>query len=147
MEIILALIGITLLTGGTFVSCAIAVSKSANAALGAMRKNPDSFGLYVTLAALNTSQGLYGFVGFIVLQQFLVPEITMFQGCTILFLGIIMAVAAFFTGIKQAGICANGIKSIGEGHNVFATTLMLAVIPELYAILAMLVTILVAGTL
>jgi len=145
MEIILAYIGIALLTCGTFVSCAIAVSKSANAVLGAMKKNPGSFGYYITLASLNTSQGLYGFVGFMMVQKFLTPEITMFQGISILCIGIIMAVSALYTGIKQAGICANGIKSIGEGHNVFVATMVLAVIPEFVCILALLVTVLFAG--
>ena len=145
MEFILAYIGTALLTGGTFVSCAIAISKSGNAVLGAMKKNPNSFGYYITLASLNTSQGLYGFVGFMMVQKFLTPEITLFQGSTILLLGIIMAVSALYTGIIQSGICANGIKSIGEGHNVFVATMVLAVIPEFVCILALLVTILAAG--
>jgi V/A-type H+-transporting ATPase subunit K len=44
-------------------------------------------------------------------------------------------------------VCANGIGDIGAGHNAFGTTMVLAVFPELYAILALLVLILTANTL
>ena len=53
-------------------------------------------------------------------------------------------------GEKQAGIsevCANGIAGVGAGHNVFGATMVMAVFPELYAILALLVVILIGGTL
>ena len=40
-----------------------------------------------------------------------------------------------------------GISAIGGGHNAFGTTMVLAVFPELYAILGLLVLILIAGTL
>ena len=145
MNSILAFIGVALMSGGTFVTSAICVAIAAGAAIGSMKKNPDGFGLYIALSALCSSQGLYGFVGFIFMQPFLTPEITFFQGITIFFLGIIMLIAAIFTGLKQSEICANGIKAIGEGHNVFAATMVLAVFPELFAILSLLVTILVGG--
>ena len=45
-----------------------------------------------------------------------------------------------FSAIRQAKVCANGISAIG-------TTMVLAVFPELYAILGLLVLILTAGAL
>ena len=42
-------------------------------------------------------------------------------------------------------MCANGIAGIGGGHNVFGVTMVMAVFPELYAILALLVVILISG--
>ena len=47
----------------------------------------------------------------------------------------------------QAKVCANGISAIGGGHNAFGTTMVLAVFPELYAILGLLVLILISGAL
>ena len=49
--------------------------------------------------------------------------------------------------IRQAEVCANGIAGVGAGHNVFGATMVMAVFPELYAILALLVVILIGGTL
>ena len=43
--------------------------------------------------------------------------------------------------------CANGIAAIGQGHNVFSNTLILAVFPELYAIVALAATFLIGSAL
>jgi len=145
MGIVLAFIGIALLTGGSFVASALGVGITGGATIGAMKKKPDRFGLYIALSALGSSQGLYGFVGFMLLQKFLVPEITMFQGMAILGVGLMVAFVAIYANLKQADICASGIKAIAEGHNVFASTMVLAVFPEFFAILSLLVVIIVAG--
>jgi len=144
MEIILAFIGIVIMTGGAFFASTLGVTICGNAAIGSMKKNSEGFGSYVTLSALPSSQGLYGFVGYIMMSGFLVPEITALQAWAIFWLGIMMAFACVYSAIRQAQVCANGIKSIGDGHDVFTATLVLAVFPELYAILALLVTILVS---
>ncbi|HZJ80862.1 MAG TPA: V-type ATP synthase subunit K, partial [Dysgonamonadaceae bacterium] len=44
---------------------------------------------------------------------------------------------ALFSALRQGQVCANGIAAIGQGHNVFTNTLVLAVFPELYAIVAL----------
>jgi len=144
MEIILAFIGIAIMTGGTFFASTLGVTICGNAAIGAMKKNPDAFGSYVTLSALPSSQGLYGFVGYFMMSGFLTTEITTLQAWAVFWLGIMMAVACTYSAIRQAQVCANGIKSIGDGSDVFTATLVLAVFPELYAILSLLVTILVS---
>jgi len=41
------------------------------------------------------------------------------------------------SAIRQGQVCANGIAAIGQGHDVFGNTLILAVFPELYAIVAL----------
>ena len=41
-----------------------------------------------------------------------------------------------FSALRQGKICANGITAIGNGHDVFGKTVVLAAFPELYAILA-----------
>ena len=59
--------------------------------------------------------------------------------------GLGLVLVAFFSAIRQAQVCANGIVAIGSGYNVFGTTMVLAVFPELYAILGLLVLILITG--
>ena len=144
MEIILAFIGIAIMTGGTFFASTLGVTICGNAGVGTMKKNSDAFGSYLTLSALPSSQGLYGFVGYFMMSGFLTEEITALQAWAIFWLGIMMAAVGFYSAIRQAQVCANGIKSIGEGHDVFTATLVLAVFPELYAILSLLVTILIS---
>lgn len=144
--ILLAYLGIALMVGITGVGSCLGVSIAGNAAIGAMKKNPDASGSYIALCALPSSQGLYGFVGYFMMKAFLVPEITFGQASAILGAGLTLGFVGLFSSIRQAQICANGISAIGSGHNVFGTTMVLAVFPELYAILGLLIVILVGGS-
>ncbi|GAB6395611.1 MAG: V-type ATP synthase subunit K [Bacteroidales bacterium] len=144
MEILLAYIGIAIMTGGTFVGSALGVTITGSAVVGAMKKNPDAFGTYIALSALPSSQGLYGFVGYFMVKGFLVDSITQLQSVAILCMGIMMGVAGLYSSVRQGQVCANGIAATAAGHNVFAATMVMAVFPELYAILSLLVTILVS---
>lgn len=145
--ILLAYLGIAIMTGLTFIGSSYGVTICGNAVVGAMKKNPDALGTYIALSALPSSQGLYGFVGYFMLQKFLVEGITMSVAAAIFGAGMVLGFAGFFSAIRQAQVCANGIAGVGAGHNVFGATMVMAVFPELYAILALLVVILVVGTL
>ena len=134
--IILAYIGVALMVGVAGLGSCYGTTIAGNAAVGAMKKNKGAFGNYMILSALPGSQGLYGFVGYFLVKGFLVPEITMLQGTAIFAGGLIMAIVGLFSSIRQGQVCANGIAAIGNGHNVFGNTLILAAYPELYAILA-----------
>jgi V/A-type H+-transporting ATPase subunit K len=147
MEILLAYIGVAIMTAGAFVASSIGVTITGNAVVGAMKKNPDAFGSYLILSALPASQGLYGLVGFFMLQGLLVEGISQLAAYAILCLGIMMAVSCLYSSIRQAQVCANGITATGAGHNVSTATLVMAVFPELYSILALLVVILTSFTL
>ncbi len=147
MELILAYLGVALCVGLSGVGSAYGVTICGNAAIGAYKKNPSASGSYIALAALPSSQGLYGFVGFFMLSSHLTSDITMATAAGVLGAGLACGLVALFSAIRQAKVCANGISAIGGGHNAFGTTMVLAVFPELYAILGLLVLILIAGTL
>lgn len=147
MEIFIAYIGIAFMVGLTGIGSCIGLANCGNAVVGAMKKNPDKLGTYIALSALPSSQGLYGFVGFFMMQKFLVPEITMLAACAILGAGLILGSVGLYSAIRQGSICANGINAVGSGHEVFGPTMVMAVFPELYPILGLLVTILISMTL
>ena len=140
--ILLAYVGIALMTGLTFIGSSYGVTIAGNAVVGAMKKNPDALGTYIALSALPSSQGLYGFVGYFMMQKFLVADISMLAATAVFGAGLVLG----FASIRQAQVCANGIAGVGAGHNVFGATMVMAVFPELYAILALLVVILIGGT-
>ena len=142
--IFLAYIGIALTIAVSCSASAFGVSITGNAAMGAMKKNPDAFGNYMILCALPGTNGLYGFLGYFLLKEFLVPEITMFQGTAILFTGLALGGSNWFASLRQASVCANGINAIGGGHDVFGKALILAVYPELYGIVALAATFMVS---
>ena len=145
--IVLAYLGIALMIGLSGTGSAYGVTIAGNAAVGALKKNSAATGSYIALSALPSSQGLYGFVGFFLLSKFLVAGITWFVAAAVFGAALGLGLVGLFSAIRQAQVCANGIAAIGSGHNVFGTTMILAVFPELYAILGLLVLILISGTL
>ncbi len=147
MEILLAYLGIALCVGLSGIGSSYGVTICGNAAVGAFKKNPTASGSYMGLSALPSSQGLYGFVGFFMLKDLVTADISMFNACAIFGVGLACGLVCLFSAIRQAKVCANGISAIGGGHNAFGTTMVLAVFPELYAILGLLVLILTATSL
>ncbi|HRZ98772.1 MAG TPA: V-type ATP synthase subunit K [Paludibacter sp.] len=135
--IILAYIGIGLMVGLAGVGSAFGVTITGNAAIGALKKNADAFGNYMVLSALPGTQGLYGFLGYFLLASKLTPDMTWGTAAAIFGASIALALTGLFSAIRQGQVCANGIAGIGSGYDVFGKTLILAVFPELYAIVSL----------
>lgn len=145
--ILLAYIGIALMVTLSGLGSVYGITICGNTAVGALKKNPGAMGSYIALSALPSTQGLYGFVGFFILQSRLVGDITPLVGTAIFAVGLILGVVGLLSAIRQGQVCANGIAAIGNGYNVMGSTMILAVFPELYAIISLLVVILVNGVL
>jgi V/A-type H+-transporting ATPase subunit K len=146
LALVLAYVGLALMIGLAGVGSAYGVSMGGNAAIGALKKNDEAFGNYMLLSALPGTQGLYGFAGFFVINNagIITDNITMLQGTAIFGAGLSLGLVALLSAIRQGSICANGIAAIGSGHDVFGKTMILAVFPELYAIVAFAATFLIA---
>ena len=145
--IILAYIGIAIAIGLSGVGSIYGVTICANAAIGAMKKNPDAFGSYLILCTPPATNGLYGFLGYFMLKGFLVPEVTMFQATAVCFACCALGFLNFFSAIRQGGASANAMAGIANGHDIFGKSLMLIVFAELYAIVGLAAVFLVSGTL
>ena len=145
--IVLAYIGVAFMVGLSGIGSIYGVSISGNAAIGALKKDPESFGNYMVLSALPSTQGLYGFVGYFVMSGVIIPGMTWAAAGAVFGAGLTMGLSGLFSGIRQGQVCANGVAAIGSGHKVFGNTMILGVFPELYAILGLLVVILINGTL
>ena len=133
--IYVAYIGIALMVALSGIGSSFGVSYPANAAIGAMKKNKGAFGSYMILTALPGTQGLYGFVCFFLVKNYLTPGITVLQAAAILGMGLLVGLVCLLSSVRQGQRCANGIAAIGNGHNVMGNTLILAAFPELYSIL------------
>ncbi len=127
------------------IGSAIALARTGSAVLGAMHKKPETFGNLLVLAALPASQGLYGFVGFILYSTNLNADISMLQAMVFFGSGAMLGTVAMFSALHQARVCVGGITAIGNGHNLFANTLILAAFPEFYAILSLVAAILIGA--
>ncbi|MEG0890729.1 MAG: V-type ATP synthase subunit K [Bacteroidales bacterium] len=134
----LAYIGLGIMLALSCIGSTYGVTIGGNATIGALKKNPDLFGSAMILCALPSTQGLYGFAGFFLMLS----KITAMQTMTInaslavLAAGVSLGLVGFFSALKQASLVANGINEMANGQDVFGKTLILAVFPELYAILA-----------
>ena len=142
--LVMAYVGVALMVGLAGIASAMGTSICGQAAVGAMKKNGGAFGSYMILSALPGSQGLYGFVCFFMVQGML-SNPTMLQGAAILGAGILVGIVNLAAAIYQGKVCANGIAAIGNGPDVMGKTLILAVFPELYAILTVAAKFLIAG--
>ncbi len=149
--VILAYIGIALMIALAGIGSAIGVSIGGNATIGALKKNDEAFGSYMLLSALPGTQGLYGFAGFFIVNNKMTPEfvtnMTIGQGLAIFAAGLALGLVGLISGMRQGTVCANGIAGIGSGHDVFGKTMVLAVFPELYAIVAFAATFLISASL
>lgn len=136
--IILAYTGLGLMIGLSGIGSAIGVSIGGRATLGALKKNEDAFGSYMLLSALPGTQGLYGFAGFFIVNNKLneIAPLTIQHGGIIFASGLALGLVGLISGMKQGEVSAQGIEGIGSGYDVFGKTMVLAVFPELYAIVA-----------
>lgn len=140
MNEILGYLGLGLMLGLSGVGSAIGTTIAGNAAEGAMKIKPEKFSGYMILSAMPSTQGLYGFLAFILWVIGKDAEAIAANGPVYLGVGLGVGLVCLLSGIRQGQVCANGIVGISQGHNVQTNTMILAAFPELYAILALVST-------
>jgi len=149
-SLILSGLGLGIMVGvsgcGSAIGCVIAGST----VIGAIKKKPETFGVNLVLQALPGTQGLYGFVAFMIYSGLLNDQIgngqwTLLKGAVLFGIGCAVGLINLISAIKQGQVCASGISAIGSGHNVFGNTLILAAFPEFYAILSLIASIILSN--
>ena len=118
MNEILGYLGLGLMLALSGIGSCYGTTIAGKAAEGALKKDPTQSASYMILSALPATQGLYGFVAFLMTmgRDFLI---------------------CLFSAIRQGQISASGIVGISQGHNVLTNTLIYAAFPEFYAILSL----------
>lgn len=132
-NLILGYLGLGLMLGLAGVGSSIGTTIAGNAAEGALKKNPEKSSSYMILAALPATQGLYGFVAFLMwLGRGFATDGPLLFG-----VGISVGLVCMISAIRQGQVCANGIVGISQGHDVQTNTMIYAALPEFYAILGL----------
>ena len=139
VNVLLGYIGLACMLGLSFIGSAFGTTIAGNAAEGGLKKNPDGSTNYMILSAMPASQGLYGFVAFLlwVGKDFATDGVKLFA------VGLAVGLVLLFSAIRQGQVCANGIVGISQGHDVFTNTLIYAALPEFYAILSLIAALMV----
>lgn len=133
MNEILGYLGLGLMLALSGIGSCYGTTIAANAAEGALKKDPSKSTGYMIMSALPATQGLYGFVAFIMSMG----KDFSTQGPLMLGVGLGVGLICLFSGIRQGQVCANGIMGLSQGHNVQTPTMIYAALPEFYAILAL----------
>ena len=136
MNEILGYLGLGLMLGLAGIGSSFGTTIAANAAEGALKKNPEKSSTYMILSALPATQGLYGFVGFLLWLVVFKPDFAV-MGPKLFGVGLAVGLVCLFSAIRQGQVCANGIVGESQGHSFMTNILIYAALPEFYAILAL----------
>lgn len=143
-----ALLGAAIAFFGAGVGSSIGVGRAGQAASALTAKDPSKFNNAMILQLLPSTQGLYGFVvAFMMLFKLglfgggmvtVTPE----NGLALMALCLPMGIVGFFSAIMQANVVIGGINLLGKQENQLVHGILLAVMVELFAIFALLVSLL-----
>ena len=133
LNTILGYLGLGLMLGLAGVGSSIGTTIAGNAAEGGLKKNPEKSSAYMILSAMPATQGLYGFVAFLMWMG----KDFAADGAMLFGVGISVGLVCLFSAIRQGQVCANGIVGISQGHDVQTNTMIYAALPEFYAILSL----------
>lgn len=139
LSTILGYLGLGLMFGLAALGSAFGTTIAGNAAEGALKKAPEKSSSYMILSAMPATQGLYGFLALVL---WLGKDFATY-GPKYFGIGISVGLVCMFSAIRQGQVCANGIVGISQGHNVMTNTLIYAALPEFYAILALIASIMI----
>ena len=130
---ILGYLGLGLMLGLACIGSSLGTTITGNAAEGALKVNPEKSSSYLILSAMPATQGLYGFVAFL---MWLGKDFAT-EGPVLFGVGLGVGLICLFSAIRQGQVCANGIIGVSQGHNVLTQTMIYAAYPEFFAILGL----------
>ena len=140
-----ALLGAAIAVVCSGVGSAIGVGRAGQASAGLLSKDPSKFGNVLLLQLLPATQGLYGFVvGFMVLLQTGVlggiKPLTNEMGLAYLVLCLPVALAGFGSAIMQGLVAIGGINLVGKQEKQLGRAMTMAVLVEIFAIFAFIIS-------
>ena len=141
LTVILGYVGLALMLCLAGIGSSIGTTIAGNAAEGAMKKKQEKSSSYMILSAMPATQGLYGFVAFLMWPKGM--EAMMDKGFLYFAVGLAAGAVFLFSAIRQGQVCANGIIGISQGHDVQTNTMIYAALPEFYAILSLVATLMI----
>lgn len=144
----LALLGVALAVGMAGIGSAKGVGIVGEAGAGLITEEPGRFAQVLILQIIPGTQGLYGFVvGLFALIQLdafggNMVELTLSQGAQYLMACLPIAIVGMISAIAQGKVAVGGVNIITKRPEEMAKGILMAVMVEFYAILALLVSML-----
>ncbi len=127
------------------IGSAIGVSKAGQAAAGITAEDPDKFSKLLVLQLLPATQGIYGlliaFIAFIKVGLFGgLVALTTEQGWGILAGCLPIGIVGFFSAIYQSKVVVSGMALLAKREEEMGKAILMGVMVETYAVLALLVS-------
>lgn len=142
LGVILALAGAALSVLLAGIGSAKGVGLAGEASAGVLSESPDVFGKALVLQLLPGTQGIYGFlIGFIVLLKTPImggDSLTVAQGAQILLSCLPIAIVGLLSAILQGRVAASAIYLLGKRSDSSGQGIVMTVMVETYAVLALL---------
>lgn len=122
---------------GSMVGCA----RAGMAACGAMLDVERGFGRFVGIAAMPSSQTIYGIVVMVMLRR----EVTMTNAPGMFAIGLLVGLALMLSAFAQGSACAAAINASKSKPEVFGISLAPAALVEGFAVFAFVFALVLAG--
>ncbi|MHC1566394.1 MAG: V-type ATP synthase subunit K [Candidatus Syntropharchaeia archaeon] len=148
MGIVFAILGAAISMGVAAISSGLGVGIAGSAGAGVIAEDPRKFGPILVLQALPQTQGIYGFLGAILILigtgvlGGTIAEIPDELGLAALAGGIVIGLSSV-TAIAQGTIAASSMGAVAKRPETFGQGVVLAVMAETFAIFGLLVAILI----
>ena len=133
--IFIAIIGMALAVILPGIGSARGVGMLGEAASGLLIEEPEKFGKSLVLQLMPATQGLYGFVIFIMALTSVNTSMTALQGLTVLACCLPIAVVGGPTAMYQAKIAAAGMTVLSRNEAQMMKSVIYCVMVETYALL------------
>ena len=124
------------------------VNMVARATAGLITEEPNKYGKSMLLQALPMTQGIYGLVAaFMILVSSGImagtgDQLSIAQGLYYLFAALPIALGGYYSAVKQAEVAVAGISVLAKRPDAVGKAVISASFVELYAILALLISLL-----
>ena len=145
--------GLALAVGGAALSAAlggigssIGVGVAGQSGTGVISEKPELFGKILLLQALPGTQGIYGFLGalLILIQVGIIggsgASISLETGWQFFFAGLPVGLAGLASGIYQGRVSASGLNAVAKDATNTGKAVIMAAMVETYAVLGFLVS-------
>lgn len=113
------------------------VGIAGEAAAGVIIEEPEKFGKALVLQLLPGTQGLYGFVIGMLMLFRLKPDMDLQTGFSLFLAAIPIGLVGLFSAISQGKVVVSGINILAKKEEHMTKAIVLAVMVEMYAILAL----------
>jgi V/A-type H+-transporting ATPase subunit K len=142
---LLAILGavIAFLVSGLGSSRGVALAGQTGA--GVLTEDPSKFGSVIIMEALPSTQAIYGFVIAFLIIGNINDAMSLEAGFRLFLAGLPVGVVGFFSALYQGKVAASGIQLISKRPESLGSAITLALMVEMFAILALIVSILIIG--